>query len=49
MQRCWEKSVKVISLKNVDQGRSTILVREVMDDLLFFLSQRPIAYLDEMR
>lgn len=49
MRRYWENLGEVTPPKHVDQGRSAILARDVVDDLLFFLSQRPNAYLDEMR
>lgn len=49
MRRYWEKSGEVTPPKHVDQGRPTILAEEVVDDLLLFLSQRPTAYLDEMK
>lgn len=36
-------------MRHVDQGRPPVLAQDVVDDLLFFLSERPTAYLDEMK
>lgn len=42
--RCsWERSGEFT------QGRPALLFKEIVDDLPFFLSQRPIAYLGEMK
>lgn len=49
MRRNWEKSGEVTPPKHVDQGRPLVLAEDIVDDLLFFLSQRPTAYLDEMK
>lgn len=49
MRRNWEKSGEVIPQKHVEQGRPLVLAQDMVDDLLFFLTQRPTAYLDEMK
>lgn len=49
MRRNWERSGEVTPPKHIDQGRPALLSKEIVDDLLFFLSQRPTAYLDEMK
>lgn len=44
MRRNWEKWGEVTPPKHVDQGRPALLVKEIVDDLLFFClkDQRPI-------
>lgn len=41
----WE----VRQTKYIDQGRPALLAKEIVDDLLFLLSQRSTAHLDEMK
>lgn len=40
---------KVRQTKHIDRGRPALLAKEIVDDLLFLLSQVSTAHLDEMK